>query len=177
MLWLRRQNLTNASWTTSSASAADCTHCRAKSSNPGATSEKQLFQSSWLATWSMTFSRSLYSRRCQVRILSISANKMVGRAHRAPGARALPGSPFRNPTQDQIAQPIQMRDPLAIGVEGFDGRIDAQVAVRAIGVLPAFVPVNRCFNPRIARAEKFQALFDPLRFPYSAAFGRMRKFA
>src|SRR6266545_6509989 len=73
MLWLRRQNLTKASWTTSSASAADCTHCRAKSSNPGATSEKQLFQSSWLATLSMTFSRSLHSRRCQVQVLSTRA--------------------------------------------------------------------------------------------------------
>src|SRR5438132_6259454 len=73
MLWLRLQNLTKASWTTSSASAADCTHCRAKSSNPGATSEKQLFQSSWLATLSMTFSRSLHSRRCQVQVLSTRA--------------------------------------------------------------------------------------------------------
>src|SRR5438067_8612779 len=54
----------------SSASAADCTHCRAKSSNPGATSEKQLFQSSWLARFCMTCSRSLYSRRCQGVILS-----------------------------------------------------------------------------------------------------------
>src|SRR5215470_16842931 len=54
----------------SSASAADCTHCRAKSSNPGATSEKQLFQSSWLAKFCMTFSRSLYSRRRQRMILS-----------------------------------------------------------------------------------------------------------
>src|SRR5436190_20867856 len=70
MLWLRRQNLTKASWTTSSASAADCTHCRAKSSKRGATSEKQLFQSSWLAILSMTFSRSLLSRRRQVEILS-----------------------------------------------------------------------------------------------------------
>src|SRR5438045_9345042 len=54
----------------SSASAADCTHCRANSSNPGATSEKQLFQSSWLAIFSMTFSRSLCSRRRQPMILS-----------------------------------------------------------------------------------------------------------
>src|SRR5437667_476399 len=70
MLWLRRQNLTKASCTMSSASAADCTHCRAKSSNPGANSEKQLCQSSWLARFCMTCSRSLYSRRCQGRILS-----------------------------------------------------------------------------------------------------------
>ena len=46
-----------------------------------------------------------------------------------------------------------MRDPLAIGVEGFDGRIDAQVAVRAVSVLPALVPVNRRFNPRILRVK------------------------
>src|SRR6476659_8673469 len=59
-----------ASWTMSSASAAECTHCRAKSSNPGATSEKQLFQFSWLARFCMTCSRSLSSRRRQRRILS-----------------------------------------------------------------------------------------------------------
>src|SRR2546430_8721621 len=59
-----------ASWTMSSASAADCTHCRAKSNNPGATSEKQLFQSSWLARFCMTSSRSLSSRRRQGMILS-----------------------------------------------------------------------------------------------------------
>src|SRR4026209_1628751 len=56
----------------SSASAADCTHCRANRSNPGATSEKQFLQFSWLAIGSMTFSRSLLSRRRQVKILSNS---------------------------------------------------------------------------------------------------------
>src|SRR5690349_3215261 len=54
----------------SSASAAECTHCRAKSSNPGATSEKQLFQFSWLTRFCMTSSRSLSSRRRQGTILS-----------------------------------------------------------------------------------------------------------
>src|SRR5215467_8123273 len=54
----------------SSASAADRVHCRAKRSRPGPISEKQLFQFSWLATFSMTFSRSLFSRRCQPMNLS-----------------------------------------------------------------------------------------------------------
>src|SRR5215467_3947480 len=61
----------------SSASAADCTHWRANRSNPGATSEKQFLQFSWLTMGSMTFSRSLLSRRRQVEILSASANKKV----------------------------------------------------------------------------------------------------
>src|SRR5205814_5765429 len=51
-------------------SDADCTHCRAKSSKPGAISVKQLFQSSWLAKFCMTSSRSLSSRRRQGLILS-----------------------------------------------------------------------------------------------------------
>src|SRR5215469_8995747 len=55
----------------SSASAADRVHCRAKSSKPGPISEKQLFQSSWLAMWSMTFSRSLFPRRRQPMNLSM----------------------------------------------------------------------------------------------------------
>src|SRR6266550_405142 len=62
----------------SSASAADCTHWRANRSNPGATSEKQFLQFSWLAMGSMTFSRSLLSRRRQVEILSVGANKKEG---------------------------------------------------------------------------------------------------
>src|SRR5215471_802296 len=74
MSWLRRQNLTKASCTMSSASAADCTHWRANRSNPGATSEKQFLQFSWLAMDSMTFSRSLLSRRRQVEILSSTRN-------------------------------------------------------------------------------------------------------
>src|SRR5512132_4033542 len=67
----------------SSASAADCTHWRANRSNPGATSEKQFLQFSWLAMGSMTFSRSLLSRRRQVEILSVGASKKRGRARRA----------------------------------------------------------------------------------------------
>src|SRR4030095_3273230 len=55
----------------SSASAADRVHCRAKSNRPGPISEKQLFQSSWLAMLSMTFSRSLFPRRRQSMILSM----------------------------------------------------------------------------------------------------------
>src|SRR5438046_8545674 len=46
---------------------------------------------------------------------------------------------FRNRAQDQIAQPIRMRDLLAISVKRFDGRIDAQVAVRTISILPTLV--------------------------------------
>src|SRR5438067_1277855 len=70
MLRLRRQKRTNASWTTSSASAALRTHCRAKSRSPGASSEKQTFQSSWAATFSMTFYGLLELRRRQLLILS-----------------------------------------------------------------------------------------------------------
>src|SRR4029450_1383129 len=55
----------------SPASAADRVHCRAKSNRPGPISEKQLFQSSWLATLCMTFSRSLFPRRRQPMILSV----------------------------------------------------------------------------------------------------------
>src|SRR5215471_18627400 len=62
----------------SSASAGDCTHWRANRSNPGATSEKQFLQFSWLAMGSMTFSRSLLSRRRQVEILSMNTNKRWG---------------------------------------------------------------------------------------------------
>src|SRR4029450_9987802 len=69
--WFRRQNLTKASWTMSSASAADRVHCRAKINNPGPISEKQLFQFSWLAMLSMTFSRSLFPRRRQPMNLSM----------------------------------------------------------------------------------------------------------
>src|ERR1044072_2143671 len=55
----------------SSASAADRVHCRAKRSKPGPISEKQLFQFSWLAILSMTFSRSLSPRRRQPITLSM----------------------------------------------------------------------------------------------------------
>src|SRR5438045_8876825 len=55
----------------SSASAADRVHCRAKSSRPGPISEKQLFQFSWFAMLSMTFSRSLFPRRRQPTNLSM----------------------------------------------------------------------------------------------------------
>src|SRR4029450_1144409 len=55
----------------SSASAADRVHCRAKRSKPGPISEKQLFQFSWLAMLSMTFSRSLSPRRRQPMNLSM----------------------------------------------------------------------------------------------------------
>src|ERR1700758_748982 len=58
----------------SSASAAERVHCRAKRSKPGPISEKQLFQSSWLAMLSMTFSRSLFPRRCQPVNLSMRSN-------------------------------------------------------------------------------------------------------
>src|SRR5215469_7090993 len=85
----------------SSASAADCTHWRAKRSKPGATSEKQFLQFSWLAIGSMTFSRSLLSRRRQVEILSVTTNisfttenKLVGRAPRAHRARARRSHPI-----------------------------------------------------------------------------------
>ncbi len=42
--------------------------------------------------------------------------------------------------------------------------VHAQVAVRAVGILPALVPVNGCLNARITSAEKIEALFDPFTF-------------
>src|SRR5438045_5915875 len=46
---------------------------------------------------------------------------------------------FRNRAQDQIAQPIRMRDLLAISVERFDGRIEEKVAVKTITIMPTLV--------------------------------------
>ena len=58
-----------------------------------------------------------------------------------------------------------MGDSLAIRSKRFYRRIHAEVAVRAVGILPALVPVNRCFDPRITGAKLVQTLFDPpLRF-------------
>src|ERR1700731_1749582 len=57
-----RQKRTKASWTMSSASADDRAHCRANSTRPGASWEKQVFQFSSMATFSMTFSRSFIIR-------------------------------------------------------------------------------------------------------------------
>src|SRR5262245_26611830 len=144
----------------SSASAADCTHWRANRSNPGATSEKQFLQFSWLATGSMTFSRSLLSRRRQVEILSMKHAEKLR---------------FRNCAQNQIADPIRMRDSLAIRSQRFHRRIHTQVAVRAVGILPTLVPVKRRFNSRVPRAEKLQALLDPRRLAHGTRFCRCER--
>src|SRR6266700_5029264 len=164
----------------SSASAADCTHWRANRSNPGATSQKQFLQFSWLAMGSMTFSRSLLSRRRQVEILSVSANKKESELAEptAPGGRALPALRFWNCAQNQIAEPVWMGDSGVIRSKRFHRRIDAEIAVRAVGVLPALVPVKRCFDSRITGAKQVQTLFDPRRFADSAGWrcGK-RKFA
>src|SRR6266550_2289815 len=166
----------------SSASAADCTHWRANRSNPGATSEKQFLQFSWLAMGSMTFSRSLLSRRRQVEILSVGANKKEGNSPSllrcAPGGRAPPTLRLWNCAQNQIAKPVWMGDARAIRSKRFHRGIHAEIAVRAVGVLPALVPVKRCFDPRITGAKQVQTLFDPRRFADSAGGGRgKRKFA
>src|SRR5215472_14090843 len=91
----------------SSASAADCTHCRANRSNPGATSEKQFLQFSWLAMGSMTFSRSLLSRRRQVEILSTIEKKMVARPQQRAYRRHVFGKArrIRSPIQSGCATP------------------------------------------------------------------------
>src|SRR6266850_4029117 len=97
----------------SSASAADCTHWRANRSNPGATLEKQFLQFSWLAIDSMTFSRSLLSRRRQVEILSITANKKDGASSLGACPAVAPYQPYvfgsarrtRSPSQSGWATP------------------------------------------------------------------------
>src|SRR5215813_3628744 len=81
----------------SSASAADGTHWRANRSNPGASLQKQFLQFSWLATGSMTFSRSLYPKRCRVQVLSASAQFFVKQAI-LPAS--LQGAAVSRPPQD-----------------------------------------------------------------------------
>ncbi len=57
-----------------------------------------------------------------------------------------------------------MGDSRVIRSKRFHRRIDAEIAVRAVGILPALVPVNGCLNARITSAEKIEALFDPFTF-------------
>src|SRR6476620_6515478 len=158
----------------SSASAADCTHWRANRSNPGATSEKQFLQFSWLTMGYMTFSRSLLSRRRQVEILSVCANKKGSELPEPAALRPRRSRPttlrFWNCAQNQITEPVWMGDSRAIRSKRFHRRIHAEIAVRAVGVLPTLVPVKRCFDPRITVAKQVQALFDPLRFADSAGW-------
>ena len=71
-----------------------------------------------------------------------------------------------------------MRDSLAIRSQRFHGRIDPQIAIGPVGVLPALMPVKRGFDSRIARAEELQRLLDPFRFAHCFAIGsRQREFA
>src|SRR6266404_4048785 len=131
---------------------------------------------------SMTFSRSLLSRRRQVEILSVGANKkereLAEPAAARPGGRAPPTLRFWNCAQNQIAEPVWMGDSRAIRSKRFHRRIHAEIAVRTVGVLPALVPVKRCFYPRITGAKQVQTLFEPRRFANSAGWRRgKRKFA
>src|SRR5207244_11436945 len=57
-----------------------------------------------------------------------------------------------------------------------DRRIYAHVAVRAVSVLPALVPVYCGLDARITRAKHLESLFNPIGFAESAAFRRMWKF-
>src|SRR4029453_3258358 len=68
---------------------------------------------------------------------------------RRPGGRAPPSLRFWNCAENQIAEPVWMGDSRAIRSKRFHRRIHAEIAVRAVGVLPALVPVKRCFDPRI----------------------------
>src|ERR1041385_3850491 len=61
-----------------------------------------------------------------------------------------------------------MRDALAVRSKRLHRRIYAQVAVRAVGVLPPLMPVKRCFEARITGTEQFQPLLDPRWFADSA---------
>src|SRR5439155_13210448 len=81
--------------------------------------------------------------------------------------RALPGSFFWNRSQNQIAQPIGICDACAVRVQRFHRRIDPQVAVRPIGILPPLMPIDGSLDARVTRAEKLKALFDPLGLPYA----------
>jgi hypothetical protein len=84
---------------------------------------------------------------------------------------------FRHRSQNQIAQPIRVRDPFAIGSQCFDRRIHTQIAVRSIGVLPALVPVNCGFDARKTRAKQLKSLRYPLGLANAAAISRVWKFA
>src|ERR1051325_838446 len=93
----------------SSSPAADFTHRRANKSNPGATSAKQFLQFSWLTIGSMTFSRSLLSRRRQVEILSAIVGIYFPGAHprrvRCPVYFLGNGRNIRSPSQSGWAIP------------------------------------------------------------------------
>src|SRR5262249_7345824 len=72
----------------------------------------------------------------------------------------------------------RMGDSRAIRSKRFHRRVNAEIAVRAVGVLPALMPIKRRFYPRITGAKKLQALLDPRRFADSARWRRgKRKFA
>src|ERR1700730_18240486 len=68
---------------------------------------------------------------------------------------------FRQRTKNQISQPVRMGDAVPVGVERFDRRIDAQVAERLIRILPALVPIDCCFEARIARPKEIESFLDP----------------
>src|SRR5438094_1092346 len=96
----------------------------------------------------------------------------------APSRRASPTLSFWNCAQNQIVEPVWMGDSRAIRSKRFDRGIHPEIAVRAVGVLPALMPVERCFDSRITGAKQVQTLFDPRRFADSAGWrcGK-RKFA
>src|SRR5262249_7293450 len=75
-------------------------------------------------------------------------------------------------SQNQIAEPVWMRDAQPIRSQRFHRRIHSQAAVRAIRVLPALVPVKRRFYAWIASAKKLQTLLDPSWFTHGAGAGR-----
>src|SRR3954466_9495790 len=73
--------------------------------------------------------------------------------------------------RNQIPMPIRIGDAFAIGFKRFHGRIDPQIAVSLIGVLPALVPVDRSLYSRIPRPEHFERLRYPGRLQHSMDVG------
>src|SRR6266550_8614885 len=86
-------------------------------------------------------------------------------------------SSFRNRSQNQVPQPIRIRDAFAIRPQRFYGRVHTQVALRSIGVLPALMPVNRRLNARITHAKQRKSLRNPLGFANPTSFRRVRELA
>src|SRR4051794_22279350 len=60
-----------------------------------------------------------------------------------------------------IPQPVGMSDPALIGLKRLNRRINPQVAIGLILILPAFVPINGSLDARIAGPEKVETFLNP----------------
>src|SRR5437764_8776282 len=59
----------------------------------------------------------------------------------------------RKRLKEQLTQPVWVRHAFAIGLQRFYRRVNAQVAVVTLLVLPAFMPVNSRLDSRILGPE------------------------